>query len=340
MNVLDRPSPPAQDEDAFSEAPLVGIVIVNWNRREDTLACLSSLQKTSYRPCKIILVDNASHDGSVPAIRRSFPQVEIIENAENRRFAAANNQGMERALTAGADFVLLLNNDTEVAEDFLEKLVRGARERSEIGMAGPKILYHDDPHRIWFAGGEITFWKGQIAHLGLRQPDGERWNVPRAVDYITGCALLVKRECIEKIGGFDESYYIYGEDADWCMRARRAGFQCWFVPAAHVWHKISASSGGGLTPFKAYHKVRSSFLFFRRYARWWHWLTLPWWVGLGLLRETIRRALRSGQDGRTVTALWLGFLDTIRRKDISRANGGARRRWSRPARPGPGTRSS
>jgi hypothetical protein len=294
--------------------PLVWILIVNWNGRQDTLDCLASLLKITYRPYKIILIDNASTDGSVPAIRQAFPEIEIIENAENKRFAAANNQGMACALAAGADYVLLLNNDTEVASNFLEALVDLAQQRSEIGMVGPKIFYYHDRQRLWFAGGEIVFWKGRTAHRGLRQLDAEKWNVACAVDYITGCALLVKRECIEKIGMLDESYYIYSEDADWCGRARKAGFGCWFAPQAQVWHKISSSSGGGLTPFKAYYKVRSNFLFFKRHARWWHWLTIPWWAAWGLLIEVLRQAAHPKTGREVIAALGRAFSDIVRRK--------------------------
>jgi hypothetical protein len=184
-------------------------------------------------------------------------------------------------------------------------------------MVGPKIFYHHDRQRIWFAGGEIVLRKGRVAHRGLRQLDGEKWNAPGEADYLTGCALLATRECIEKIGALDESYYIYSEDADWCMRARRAGFTCWFAPGAHVWHKISASSGGGLTAFKAYHKVRSNFLFFKRYARWWHWLTMPWWVAGGLLVETARLLINPKEGSRVIAALWRAFVDILRRKTIS-----------------------
>ncbi len=296
--------------------PLVWIIIVNWNGKNDTLACLSSLRRVTYQPRHVVLIDNASSDGSVEAIRANYPEVEVLVNARNERFARANNQGMARALAAGADYVLLLNNDTEVAPDFLEILVRFAHQRLEIGMVGPKIFYSHDRQRLWFAGGEIVFWKGRIAHHGLRQFDGEKWNVPRAVDYITGCALLIKRECIEKIGPLDESYFIYSEDADWCMRARHAGFLCWFVPSSNVWHKISSSSGGGLTAFKAYHKVRSNFLFFKRHARWWHWLTMPWWVAGGLFLEILRQAANPRAGREIISALWRAFADIVRRKEI------------------------
>jgi GT2 family glycosyltransferase len=183
-------------------------------------------------------------------------------------------------------------------------------------MLGPKIYYHADPQHIWFAGGEINFWKGRIAHRGLRQCDAKKWSVPGETDYLTGCALFVKRECIEKIGRFDEGYYIYTEDADWCIRARHAGFACWYTPSAQVWHKISSSSGGGSTPFKAYHKVRSNFLFFKRHAHWWHWLTIPWWVAGGLLIETARLLLRRDGGARIVGAMWRAFLDIFRRRAI------------------------
>ncbi len=297
--------------------PLVWIIIVNWNGRDDTLACLASLKKITYRNYKIILIDNASTDGSVEAIRRDFPEVEIIENSENRRFAAANNQGIERALAAGAELVLLLNNDTEVAPDFLDEMVHAARSNPEIGMVGPKIFYYYDRQRIWFAGGEISLWKGRTAHRGLRRLDGDEWNTPCETDYITGCALLVTRGCIQKTGMLDESYFIYSEDADWCMRARRAGFKCWFVPTAHVWHKISASSGGGLTAFKAYHKVRSNFLFFKRFARWWHWLTILWCVAGGFFIATARLLFDRQTRAGVVAALTRAFTDIFRGKPAS-----------------------
>lgn len=302
------------------EIPLVWIILVNWNGRDDTLACLASLKKITYRNFKIILIDNASSDGSVQAIRRDFPNIEIVENIENKRFAAANNQGIERALADGAGFVLLLNNDTEVAPGFLDEMVRATLSRTDVGMIGPKIFYYHDRQRIWFAGGEIDFWKGRTAHRGLRRMDSDEWDVPCETDYITGCSLLVTRNCIEKTGVLDESYYIYSEDADWCVRARRAGFKCWFVPSAHVWHKISASSGGGLTSFKAYHKVRSNFLFFKRYAHWWHWLTIPWCVAGSALIETIRLLFDSQRRAGVVAALWRAFADIFRRRAISPQN--------------------
>jgi len=147
--------------------------------------------------------------------------------------------------------------------------------------------------------------------------DEGQWNTPGATGYLTGCALLVTRACIDKVGMLDESYYIYSEDADWCMRARRAGYKCWFVPAAHVWHKISASSGGGLTAFKAYHKVRSNYLFFKRHGRWWHWLTIPWCVAASALTETVRLVFDRQTGPGVFVALGRAFMDIVQGKAIA-----------------------
>lgn len=293
-----------------NERPLVWIIIVNWNGKADTLACLSSLRKISYASRHILVVDNASADGSVEAIRAQFPEVEVLVNERNERFARANNQGMQKALAAGADLVLLLNNDTEVAPDFLDHLVSAAASRPEVGMVAPKIYYHHDSQLIWFAGGRINFWTGRVSHRGLRQRDfPPKHDSPEVVDFLTGCAILAKRECLEKIGFLDESYYMYAEDVDWCWRARKAGFVCLYQPAAKIWHKVSASAGGS---FKVYHKVRGNFIFFRRYAKWYQWPTIVLGVLIGSIAEILRQIWRDpAQAINTAGALLRGFWDIL-----------------------------
>jgi hypothetical protein len=281
------------------------------------------LRQVSYQPRHILVVDNASNDGSVEAIRAQFPEVEVLVNERNERFARANNQGIKKALAAGAPFVLLLNNDTEVAPDFLDHLVLAAIFQHDTGMAGPKIYYHHHPQLLWFAGGRINFWTGRITHRRLRQLDlpgrlHERDKKvvghPQAVDYLTGCALLVKRECIEKIGFLDEGYYMYAEDVDWCWRARQAGFVCLYQPQAKVWHKVGATAGGA---FKVYHKVRGNFLFFRRYAKWYHWPTIVPSVALGMVAEIFRQFRHNPlQAMNTAGALLRGFRDILLRHKI------------------------
>lgn len=263
---------------APAAAPRVTIVLVNWNGRDDTLACLRSLEGLDYPDYDVVLVDNASADGSVAAVREAHPSVTVVENARNERFARANNQGIDIAFMRGSDFVFLLNNDTEVAPDVLTRLVEAARAPS-VGMVGPKIYYFDPADVLWYAGGVVNLWKGLVAHRGIREKDRGQYDDGGDTGYITACAVLVRRACIDHVGGLDESYYIYGEDVDWCERARRAGFRLVYEPRARVWHKVSSSSGGkdvagGLTPFKVVHKTRSMFRFFRRHAAWYQWPTI------------------------------------------------------------------
>jgi len=295
--------------------PLVWILLVNWNGRNNTLAGLASLRKISYQPRHILVIDNASTDGSVEAIRQQFPEVEALVNPRNERFARANNQGMQMALQAGAELVLLLNNDTEVASDFLDHLVQALYSRDDVGMVAPKIYYHHDPNLIWFAGGKVNLWTGHVWHRGLRQIDSpEKFTQIETVDYLTGCAILANRACIEKIGMLDESYFMYAEDADWSWRARLAGFVCLYQPAAKVWHKVGASAGGA---FKIYHKVRGNFLFFKRYAKWYHWPTIMLSILIGALVEIIRQFWQNpSQALRTAGALLCGFRDVLLRRKI------------------------
>ncbi|MDQ7063500.1 MAG: glycosyltransferase family 2 protein [candidate division KSB1 bacterium] len=277
--------------------PRVFILLVNWNGKADTLACLESLQQVNYANKTIVVVDNGSSDGSVEAIRRRFPEVRLIRNEHNERFARANNQSMQLALQEGADYVLLLNNDTLVDAEFLRHLVNRAESDPAIGMVGGKIYYAEPADRLWFVGGGVDLWRGRIWHHGLRQEDRGQFDQPRDVDYITGCCVLVRRACIETIGLLDESYYIYGEDVDWSFRARQAGFRLVYEPKAKIWHKISSSSGGprtpeGLTGFKVFHKVRSMLKFFWKHARWYHWLTIPVFMTIEAMRVVFWLAIR------------------------------------------------
>ena len=299
--------------------PLVWILLVNWNGKNDTFACLASLRQVHYQPRHILVIDNASTDGSVEAIRAQFPEVEVIANASNERFARANNQGMQMALAAGADLVLLLNNDTEVAPDFLAHLVHALSTRRDAGMAAPKIYYHHHPQLLWFAGGKVNLWTGRIWHRGLRQLDSAEtalhFNELEAVDYLTGCAILATRACIEKIGKLDESYFMYAEDTDWCWRAKLAGFSLLYQPAAKIWHKVSASTSGS---FKVYHKVRGNFLFFKRYAKWYYWPTIVIGVIIGGVAEIFRQFWQNpAQAWRTVGAFVRSFRDILLRRKVS-----------------------
>lgn len=246
--------------------PLVYIIVLNWNGYDDTEECLRSLERVTYPNFKTLVVDNGSSDGSQALVEKNFPGTELLKNQKNLGFAGGNNEGIKYALGKGAEYILLLNNDTVVPPDFLGILVDNMVKDPGIGISGPKILYHGRKDRIWFAGGKIYYALGNTLHVGNRQKDGPGFKGILEEDYQTGCALLITRQALEKTGLLDTSYTAYFEDAGLCVRARRSGFKVICVRNSVIWHKVSSSTGGGLSPAKAYLKARNGVIFFRREA--------------------------------------------------------------------------
>jgi len=256
--------------------PLVYIIVLNWNGREDTEECLGSLKTLAYPHYRIVLVDNGSTDSSVEHFKRVFPDLSLIENKSNLGFVLASNQGIEYGLKNGADYLFVLNNDTVVLPDVLDKLIRVAESDPGIAAVAPKICYYDNPDRIWCLGGRICFPLGYTWHIAGRRKDGARYQGVRDVPYLTGCALLLKRTMIEEIGPFDPAFSPgYFEDVDLCVRFRRRGYRAVCVEHAKILHKVSGTCPA---PLKVYLKIRGGAVFFRRYARPAHWLTLPFAV--------------------------------------------------------------
>jgi GT2 family glycosyltransferase len=244
-------------------APRVMLLILTWNGLAETLACLESLRGLEYPDYEVWVVDNGSTDGSPAAIRERFPEVNLIEHGENLGFAGGNNVGLRRALERGVHYVLLLNNDTEVAPDFLSCMVRASESDPTVGIAGPTIYYHGRPELIWSAGGAIDWRRGKTWMVGLNAPDtGQFGTVARQVDFVTGCALLVKRAVMERVGLLDERFFAYYEEAEWCVRAQQAGFKVVHVPGAKVWHKIPLD-GRDSSPAVHYYMTRNRLLFLK-----------------------------------------------------------------------------
>lgn len=251
------------EEDMSSSWPQVTIVILNWNGLDDTLDCLRSLGQLDYPRHEIVVVDNGSTDGSAPVIRESFPAVRVLENSENLGYTGGNNVGLRYALAQGTEYALLLNNDTEVAPDFLRRLVDAAEADPRNGMAGPTIYYHTRPDVIWSAGGGIDWRRGQTQTLGRDERDGGQFGEEsREVDFVTGCALLVKRIVLDRVGLLDERFFAYYEEAEWCVRADRAGFKIIHAPTAHVWHKITPEARSD-SPLVHYYMTRNRLLFLK-----------------------------------------------------------------------------
>jgi GT2 family glycosyltransferase len=211
-------------------------------------------------------VDNGSSDDSVPRFREQAAEdLILIENQENLGFAGGNNVGLGFALEKlEPDYLLLLNNDTVVDPHFLEVLVDYAQQDESIGVVGPTVYYYHDPHKIAFLGGYINPCNGKILHYHLNEED-EGQDDPRELDFVSGCSLLIKRETVNRVGLLDPQYFLYNEDVDWCLRAKKAGYQVCLVPSGKIWHKVSASAGKN-SPTSLYYWGRNQFLLVKNHC--------------------------------------------------------------------------
>lgn len=224
--------------------PKVSIVLLNLNGYVDTSDCIQSLEQIDYPNYEIIVVDNGSSDGSGERVAIEFPAVRMIVSENNLGFTGGNNLGTRHALERGADYVLLLNNDTVVDPGFLSHMVDVAEHDPAIGLVGPKIFYFSEPKRIWYAGGDVNLAAGSCNHVGKDKiDDGRRFSKVSDTGFITGCAFLVKASVLREIGLLDDKLFVYWEDTDFCERARKRGYRRVFVPQSHVWHKVSRTCG-------------------------------------------------------------------------------------------------
>jgi GT2 family glycosyltransferase len=241
--------------------PHVTIIVLNWNGKDQTLDCLASLAQLDYPQYGVVLVDNASRDGSVEAVKSIYPDVKIIQNKENLGFAQGNNVGIEYALAENPAYILLLNNDTVVAADFLKILVEAAESHPDAGIVGPSIYYFDRPQTIWSAGGAIDWKQGSTRMLHLNEEDcGQLGIDPHPVDFVTGCALLVKVPALRRAGCLDPRFFAYFEETEWCVRVAQAGYRVLHVPRAHIWHRISLQERE-VSPLVQYYMTRNRLLF-------------------------------------------------------------------------------
>jgi GT2 family glycosyltransferase len=241
----------------------VAIIVLNWNGRDDTLDCLASLDCLDYPAYEVVVVDNGSSDDSVAAIRAAYPQVTLVETGDNLGYVGGNNVGLEHARAIGAGYALLLNNDTTVAPNFLSLLVAAAEENLAAGIVGPMIYYFDQPNVIWSAGGGVDWGQGDTWMIGLNEEDrGQFGKSPRPVDFVTGCALLVKMSLVEQVGLLDPRFFAYYEESEWCVRAAHSGFKILHVPQAKIWHKISPNAREA-SPQVHYYMTRNRLLFLK-----------------------------------------------------------------------------
>lgn len=291
--------------------PLVVTVILNTNRKEDTLAVLASLSRSDYLNNQIIVLDNGSTDGSTDAIRAQFPDVSMMQLERNLGYAGNNNVGIEEALRRNADWVFVLNEDTLLAPDCISQLMRAGTSQGDIGIVGPMVYHHNEPDIIQSAGGRMDrSWHAW--HQGQNQPDQGQFSSWQHVEWISGCAIMVRREVIEQAGALDARFFYYWEETEWCVRAARQGWTILHVPQAKLWHKgVQRDYRPG--PNVTYYSTRNHFLLLaKHHAPVRAWLA-TWGETLRTLTSwTLKPKWRSMREHRD--AMWQGVGDFFRHR--------------------------
>ena len=298
----------------------IAIIIVNWNGWKDTLVCFKTLLELQVAPTKsrifgrstgisyklqIIVIDNGSSDASVENLKKlqnsKTPklQFELIENQTNLGFAEGNNIGIKKALDWGADYVVLLNNDTLVDKNLVDSLIEIMEGDKKIDILGPKIYFapgyefHKDYYKkeeqgkvIWYAGGKIDWDNVYCSHRGVDEIDEGQYDKQKETDFVSGCCMMIKKKVFDKIGFLDKKYFLYLEDVDFCIRAKQTGFKIVYTPKAHLWHKNASSSEKPGSKIHLYYQTRNRLYFGLKYA--------PTRSKLALFRESIKFIINNG----------------------------------------------
>ena len=260
----------------------VAIVILNFNGYKDTIECLESLNKLSidnFEPL-VVVVDNGSESKfKVQSLKFKVGEIKVIRNEENLGFSGGNNIGIKYALEQGSDYILILNNDTFVDKNLVKELIKTADSDTKIGIVSPKIYFakgfefHEGRYKkdelgcvFWYAGG-IMDWKNLIGyHKGVDEVDNGQYDKIEETEISTGCCMMVKKEVFEKIGMLDERYFLYYEDSDLNLRAKKAGFKIIYSPKAILWHKNAGSGEGSGSSLQDYYISRNRLIFGYQYG--------------------------------------------------------------------------
>jgi GT2 family glycosyltransferase len=296
-------------------APLAYLVVLNWNGYADTHETLESLRRLAYPRYRVIVVDNASSDDSPERIAAAHPEVELVRCTKNLGIAAGYNAGIRVALERGADYVVPMNNDLDCDPLFLTCMIATQRAWPGCGFVMPKIFYYEEQDRIWSAGGYARWMPSNIVMRGRQQKDGPAFAQDAEIAFAPSCCLLLSRELAERVL-FDEAYFFYYDDWDFCLEARKAGFTLVFSADALLWHKVSRSTKNSPKSLRwwkvfgqscvRFHRKHHDDGLLRRYVAW------------VLLRETVK-----GNWGAMPT-----FLDGVRTAMRASLSDDLRPAWS------------
>lgn len=299
----------------MKSAPVdVMALIVNYETAELTIACVRSLRATAGVTLRIVVIDNASRDDSVVRIRAALPDVRLVTLDRNDGYTGGNNVGFALAAGDGARYAFVLNSDTTVDSQCLARLVAEADADERVAILNPCIVYPDPGHGLWFGGSRFSMWTGRAEHVGRRQPVTAGLRQVSDIVFATGCAMLVRVAALADIGPFDESLFAYGEDLDFSLKARAAGYRARYVPGAVVTHLegVSHVKAGGQA-LRVYLHHRNLLRVLRRHARWFHWITIaPVFLVDSVARHLFLRV--RARDAAGVRAVFAGIRAGLSRR--------------------------
>ncbi len=289
----------------MSSTPLAYCIILNWNGWHDTVLCLDALKKSTYPNLTVIVVDNGSADDSAARIRAAHPQVQLLASAENRGFAVGNNIGIRYALAHGAEYIWLLNNDTQPAPDALSALVSRALADRKTGAVASICYYADAPTVVHaWAGARVNLWIGYGRNSTVPHDDG--W-----FHSLNGTSMLIARSAFEDAGLLDEAFFLYWEDTEFCLRLRKKGWGLAAAPDSHVLHKVNASTGGNKVILDRY-QTASGLRLLRLHS------PAPYLAPLLFLAIRLCRRIL-WLDGARCRSVWAGVRDYWRMPPASQA---------------------
>ena len=245
--------------------PKIHIFILNWNGEEYLSKCIDSIKEIDYSNYKVTVIDNNSSDQSILKIK--YKDVNIISHSKNYKYAKGYNKAIFSLENDNSDYYLLLNNDTTCDSNILSSFIKGTESYGDNHIFGGKILYENQKNTIWYAGGKFGFFNLFISHKGIRRIDGDKFNSNYKTDYITGCCLFISKKNFIKLNGFDESFNMYCEDVDLCIRGQKLGMKCYYISNSKLWHGVSSSYGGHYSFSKHIAKFSSLFKLIIRYPK-------------------------------------------------------------------------
>ena len=247
------------------EQPLVCLIIIDFNDHGDTYELLTSLGLITYSNYKILVIDNGS-DIPLELEDTNLNNVELYFTGDNLGFAGGNNFAITIAMEKyNPDFFLLINNDTVVEPNFLDKLIEAAARYDRAAILSGKIMYYANPSTIWYAGGDLNLKNGWTRHFGVGEIDKGQYDNDKLINFATGCMWLLPRWTVEKVGLLSQDYFLYFEDTDYCMKVKQQGFDIVYCPASKIYHKVSASSQKNSRIY-TYYYTRNSLYFVKQFG--------------------------------------------------------------------------